>query len=80
METPEDFEATRSLRKRRAIKFSSFYFNSLLFIVCVSFCFLESQPSCSHYVGYVEDGESVSSIMKKFEELEKYKEQLALNK
>ncbi|XP_063932624.1 uncharacterized protein LOC135144525 [Zophobas morio] len=61
METPEDFEATRSLRKRRAIKFS------------------KSQPSCSHYVGYVEDGESVSSIMKKFEELEKYKEQLALN-
>eukprot|EP01135_Chromosphaera_perkinsii_P003794 Nk52_evm40s255 gene=Nk52_evmTU40s255 len=32
------------------------------------------QPSASHYVGYVYDEESIESIMKKFEEVDKLKE------
>ena len=33
------------------------------------------KPSASHYVGYVEDDESVDAIMKKFEELERIQRQ-----
>ncbi|KAJ9072119.1 hypothetical protein DSO57_1030510 [Entomophthora muscae] len=36
-----------------------------------------SKISSSHYVGYVEDGESITAIMKKFEELERLKEEAA---
>ena len=34
-----------------------------------------SQPSMSHYVGYVEEGETVDMIMKKFQKLEEVKQQ-----
>jgi hypothetical protein len=34
------------------------------------------QPSAAHYVGYVDDEESVESILKKFEELEKIQAQV----
>ncbi|KAI0244067.1 hypothetical protein L0F63_002528 [Massospora cicadina] len=34
-----------------------------------------SKISSSHYVGYVEDGESITAIMKKFEELDRLKEE-----
>eukprot|EP00126_Sphaerothecum_destruens_P002724 Sdes_comp16148_c0_seq1m5394 len=33
------------------------------------------QPSGAHYVGYVDDEESIESIMKKFEEVENMKQQ-----
>merc|ERR1712232_375591 len=33
-------------------------------------------PSSAHYAGYVEDDECIESIMKKFEALEQFKEQL----
>ena len=33
-----------------------------------------SQPSASHYVGYVEEGETVDMIMKKFQKLEEVKQ------
>eukprot|EP01134_Creolimax_fragrantissima_P002329 CFRG2329T1 len=36
----------------------------------------KTQASASHYVGYVDDQESVLSIMKKFEELDKIKEKI----
>ena len=35
-----------------------------------------SQPSASHYLGYVEDEETIESIMKKFEAMEEYKNTL----
>lgn len=38
------------------------------------------QPSASHYVGYVDDEESVASILKKFEELEKFQTQIQSTK
>ncbi|KAI9226676.1 MAG: hypothetical protein DHS80DRAFT_32484 [Piptocephalis tieghemiana] len=36
--------------------------------------------SAAHYVGYVEDEESVEAIMRKFEELERIQQELSLNK
>ncbi|KAI9292256.1 hypothetical protein K502DRAFT_332502 [Neoconidiobolus thromboides FSU 785] len=39
-----------------------------------------SKVSASHYVGYVEDGESIEAIMKKFEELDRLKEEVTSKK
>lgn len=38
------------------------------------------QPSAAHYVGYVDDEESVESILKKFEELDNFTAQLKAQK
>lgn len=38
---------------------------------------LNFNDSSAHYVGYVEDGESVEAIMKKFEELERIEKEFS---
>jgi hypothetical protein len=38
------------------------------------------QPSNAHYVGYVEENESIEAIMKKFEELARMEEEFAKSK
>src|SRR5436305_1762284 len=47
---------------------------------CSLLCLSLSLPSNIHYVGYVEDEESVEAIVKKFEELERIEHEFAASR
>lgn len=59
---------------------STYFVDMLSFSSSLLLLKLQYSTSAAHYVGYVEDEESVEAIMRKFEELERLQQELSLGK
>lgn len=64
----------RQPQKPESGKTSSFFYTKASFFLLFLIDVINSN---AHYVGYVEDGESVEAIMKKFEELERIQQEFS---